>query len=913
MAGLTVLLARKGTAEGVLDVLQDLSAAGLIDPFLWVYEQDVSRSTVLATEVVGGRRVRTTLQTVLAARNFAQVRLGVLVPLIGAVEVPSAATHQQLSELLGSSAGGAAVTRVRFILARPGGPTVKSAVVEGWHNLLVAPEDSRGPGSGHVLLAHTEDQVVLGRHSAPALASALGMWADIEHSPFEATSPPPGPVLRVIRSFYRRFDATAAESELRRQVFDSSAALPLPRQRGMSVSYIDDSARAARQMAEALWTKHRAVLRGDRVVPDKVAAKSIGILEAIKMFFGFMLAAIRNAPSEWYAGLVRRTSSAVASAVHSTVYGSAESSYSVVFNGYKADGTPANMADMNAAAEQIADDLSEPGERHEHEARADLSELWKDYANGAMTLADGGERADGLPPIQVGSNRGVLRTVSDCVPSDRDTFVVPSSVAAIVGIDSVSANDVHAIVELLGRLRGAESDPRVGVEARAAMTELHSWATTYGRSYGSQVGKIMVDAIKRIVVEIREIMARDKARREAQDVSADIRNRQRKLALLMNIFAGVLLVVLVGLGVAIGFKVVAAVWGAGLMIGAVVVWMIVSMVTFMRGQRDLFQEMARRQSDSSQARADKLNLRVAVRDLNRLSGGYGQYLAWSKSVGTLLREPFGPESAKAAARPLIGFGLPLSTKVGSASPSANSVADAGLQVRRDLFSVGWLTPVWIELIRDAGSGLGALGQDIRENPKLLFSEEGQDSGSALDVWSSRLARGELTVTGSEALWQRVLSTLVTPESEVGRSLADHVETVADGVRQQVPIIEFLAGLDSDDQGVQYFDDELFSDTATAAGDARVTTNVRHAVKNGLGALSILTQLSDAIPEFQFRFCVEPSGQVGGGRAFDFADDANRAAPEADPFGIRYEEQRDSSDQSSARPPSEPPGSGTYVF
>ncbi|MFY2786887.1 hypothetical protein [Rhodococcus sp. MALMAid1271] len=913
MDNLTVLLVRKGTAEGVLDVLQDLSAAGLIDPFLWVYEHDVNRSAALATHVVGGRRLRTALQTVLAASSYAHIRLGVLVPLFGAADVPSAVTHQELSELLESSSGGAAVTRVRLILARRGGPRVRSAVVEGWHNLLIAPEDSRGPGSGHVLLPETDDQVVIGRHAAPAISSALGMWADIEHSPIDGASPPPGPVLRVVRSFYRRFDATTAENELRRQVFDSSAALPLPRQRGMSVSYIDDSPRAARQMAEALWTKHRAVLRGDRVVPGKVVAKSIGILQAIKMFFGFMIASLRNAPSEWYAGLVRRTSSAVASAVHSTVYGSAESSYAVVFNGYKADGTPANMADLNAAAEQISEVLAEPGERYEHEARADLSELWRDYANGAMTLADGGERADGLPPIQVGSNRGVLRTVSDCVPSERDTFVVPSSVAAIVGIESVSANDVHAIVELLQRLRGAESDPRVGVEARAAMTELHAWASTYGRSYGSQVGKIMVDSITRLVIEIREIMARDKARQDAQDMSGDVGRRQRKLALLMNIFAGVLVVVIVGLGVAVGFKVLAAVWGAGLMIGAVLAWVVVSMVTFMRGQRELFQEMARRQSDSAQAGADKLNLRTAMRDLNRLSAGYGQYLAWSKSIGTLLREPFGPESSAASSRPLIGFGLPLSTKVGWASPSANSVADAGLQVRRDLFSVGWLTPVWTELIRGAGARLGALGQDIRENPKLLFAEEGQDSGSALDIWSSRLARGELTVTGSDALWQRVLSTLVTPESEVGRSLVDHVETVADGMRQQVPILEFMAGLESGEQGVQYFDDELFSDTATAAGDARVTTNVRNSVKNGLGALAILTQLSDAIPEFQFRFCEAGSGEGSGGWAFDYSNETTTTTSEADPFGILREEPTGSPDPGPTHPTSEPPGSGTYVF
>ena len=371
MSDLTVILAHRGTADGVLDVLQDLSAVGLVEPFMWVLDQDAARSTVVATMVRGGRREQTTLQATLASQNFQRVRLGVVVPLVGAQPVATGA-QQVLSELLTSSSGGAVVTRVRVLIARPGGPRVASASVEGWHNVLVAPEDSRGPGSGHVLLTPSDDAVEIGRHAAPAIASALGMWADVDHAPLEGAAPPPGQVIRVIRSFYRRFDTTRAESTLRRQVFAADGGLPLPRQRGSSVSYIDDSALAARDMARALWTKHRAVLRGPRVTPPSVPTKPIGVLEAIKMFFGFIWAALRSAPSEWYAGVVRRTSSSMAHAVHSTVYGSDPSAYAVVFNGVTADGRQVELSEIGAASESLVDVLADHGERREHEARADL-------------------------------------------------------------------------------------------------------------------------------------------------------------------------------------------------------------------------------------------------------------------------------------------------------------------------------------------------------------------------------------------------------------------------------------------------------------------------------------------------------------------------------------------------------------
>ncbi len=105
----------------------------------------------------------------------------------------------------------------------------------------------------------------------------------------------------------------------------------------------------------------------------------------------------------------------------------------------------------------------------------------------------------------------------------------------------------------------------------------------------------MIDAVGRTVREVRELLARIKARADAVDMSAEIKARQRRLALLMKIFAGVLVVSLVVAGVLVGIGRLNFLWGASIAVGALLAWVIASVVTFMRGQRDLFREMAKRQ------------------------------------------------------------------------------------------------------------------------------------------------------------------------------------------------------------------------------------------------------------------------------------------------------------------------------
>lgn len=203
MSELTVFLAPTGVAEGVRDVLKDLSAVGMVRPFLWVDGADADLAPTAASWVENGREFDTTVQEVVSSQRIVVLRLCVFVPLTGTLPALEIAIERRVSELLASTSGGANVVRLRLLLGRPGSTPPSNAVLalDGWHNLLLAPEDARGPGMGHVALSATDNALEMGRHAAPVVAAVSGLWADVEHAPFDTKPVLPGNLVSLARSF----------------------------------------------------------------------------------------------------------------------------------------------------------------------------------------------------------------------------------------------------------------------------------------------------------------------------------------------------------------------------------------------------------------------------------------------------------------------------------------------------------------------------------------------------------------------------------------------------------------------------------------------------------------------------------------------------------------------------------------
>lgn len=909
MAALTVLVAPRGPASGVLDVLADLSAAGLVCPFLWVDPAGVDatagvRSEVGALEVRNGRQLGTTVQAVLSNNRFQRVRVCVLVPLVGEAASVSSAVEQQLAELVDSSSGAAALTRIRCAFIRPrSGVGTGVPARDGWHNIVLAPEDAHGPGFGHSLLAPSQDPVELGRHVAPVVAALAGLWTEVDHAPLDDEPVLPGETVRVVRSFYRRLDAASVEHELRSQLLNTDDGLPLPRLPGASVVYIEDVQLAGSGMSNALWTTHSAVLKGPRVRPETAPPTPLTVGMALRMFFGFIGAAIKNAPAQWYSAAVGKVGSTVASAVQGLVFGSAPSAYAVVTSGVNTHGAPVDWRELSAASEQISDLLLEPGEARTHQSRADLSAVWRDYASGALTLCDGGARSPNMPAVQIGPDRGVLRSGADCVPASTERFdEMPGHLAAAVGVPSVPATDVLGIYALEQRLQHCQRDPALALDAGRTAQALAAWKSRHQRSYAVQVGTVIGSYLYSTRQEVQTLLQELRAAASPAQLSEDAAARQRLLATLMKVFFGVYLATLATAGILFfnttwtpfsGRSLRFLLWTVGI---ATVLWALATVITFVQGQRELFAEMTRRREAMAAVDAAKSNLRQALKDLCRLGDAYGQYLSWSQALGALLQAPLGAPPVTPPHSVGIADGLPRGTRLGVAEPREQLVADAAGALRADLFTVGWLSGPWDSAVGAAGVRLGHQGQELRDNPSALLSKPGAGPRfSPLQAWADLLVREGTGVEIGGEVWARAYQRLQGPLAELTTQLLSAVRPV--GSPESADLATFMSGVDRPAESVQSFDDTVFSAQARMAGRAQVGRSVPTQSRSGLSTVAVLTQFTNGLPSYDLDLPVAGTVAQPPGRHAEVPE--GHVGSEG--FG-RLED-----------PPELPPESGTLVF
>lgn len=850
---LTVLVAPAQHTDELIGVLVDYSAAGLLGLFAWVNAGDADGPATAATMVRDGRCEPVVLQQILSADRYDRVRVTVLVPLhIPADQRVPLAAEQFVEQVARTTARGARVTLLRLLLtsgAATPSPPGASVVVEGWHNLLVAPEDSPGPGLGAVAWGDLAEPLDLAQRAAPVVAAVAGLWAGVAQTPFDTVEILPGQTVRAVRAFYRSLDTAEVETRLRAQLFDPAGRLPLPRGGQLPVLYVDDVAAATQTMARALWTKHRDMLRGPRLDVGDVAVQAISIWVALKMFFRFMGGALRNAPSAWLAAVKGSVSSVLASTVQGTVFGGRESAFAVVTSSQVADWQDVgrNADTLNAAIGGSAAGAQV--------AQQDLSPLWTDFVNGALTLADGGRRSKGLEPIQVGSGVGVLAHAADVVPSRADRFKsIPTSLAAVIGVSELEPADVLGVADLRQRLQHAYSDPAAGVEARGAATELDSWQRRASQSYAWHVGTILADFLHRARTEVAQLA--EQIQRSAGEISVDERMRARQQAI-STILATMtwatlgVLVVLAGVA-AVGV----ASWEYALITGAVLLglYVLVSLALFLFVQRDLFTLMNLRKSQQNQLQLMRANLCTALQDVSRLSTGYGQYLSWCRALGPVLRAPFGLAPTGCGVAPLIAGGLPRCTQIGVADPSADQAGDAAHAIQRRLYSLGWLTQPWHDLLSQAAARL-------REEPEMLYRMPGVRTSSGLDQWSAAVAAGHVQATGADALWGRV-EQMFAEDDGVGAALTATV--LVPGLGRHVAADQFAAGVvDHRPGGAAPFDGSAFTDAAVTAGRAAVAIDTAVVARSGLGYRAVVVQASDGLAPYDFILLETPVAALAG--------------------------------------------------
>ncbi|MCD2116721.1 MULTISPECIES: magnesium transporter [Rhodococcus] len=846
---LTVFVASPGPARGVRDVLRDLSAADLVGSFVWLEDSDVGGpgAQIPAAEIERGVDHAITLQDVLASRHYDLVRLCVLVP-SGADAVPvRLATETMLAELLSSNSGGARCVRMRVLLRRPADDqsSTATAALAGWHNLLVAPEDSRGPGMGHESLVSTTDPVDVGRQAGPVIAGITGLWTDVDHAPFDDEPVLPGNPLRVVRSFYRRLDTSHAEHRLHAELLEFDGQLPLPRDAGTAVLYVDDVPGATRQMAHAVWKKHGHLLTSARVTaPPKREQRAISLFDALKMTGRFLLAVLKNAPSVLFDRVVFRASTSIANAAQRALFGSSPAAFSVVVGGVDGDGNRVSWTAYEAASRQIGAALDEG--KGTSQPAPDLSALWRDYVRGALTLADASERSAGLPPVQVGAHRAVLRSAADIVPGPGDDFTdIPGVVSATSKTHIAEAADILGIEEFRTGLQALEHDPVIGLDARRTGAAVKAWAGRTRHSYAVAFGSMLTARLSADIAEASTLLTRMKSMETLRDPAEEAADVQKRM--FRRVHIATLISVLIGgvAGVLAWKEVISWWWGGPIIALCVLGWGVAVTFICQRSQQHLENMLAEREAATAAHDADRVNLRAALREIEVLTGAYRQYLSWSRALGAFLARPLGVPEHVLTIHRRVEWGLPRHSAIGSGNPDDGKIARVADQLRQDLFTVGWLTEPWDTVSGGAGAALGGSARDVEREPSLLATKVGAGSGSPLDDWSLMFYRGQVQSTGAAVIWQRAMGELTGPRTNLARDLLDVIEFRVDGNVRRAGVDEFLAGVGRPTEG-GFLDRTAFSDTATMRGASAVVGEIPTINRVGCGLVAVTTQYTEGI-------------------------------------------------------------------
>ena len=500
-SSLVILAAPSGLLAGVRDVLQDWSGVGLVSPFCWVENPSADGpGQAVSLDITDGRATPERLASLMATREMSRIRICVLVPEFERAPALDQQTERALAQLIRVNKGSTVAQEyLRLIITRPGcWPGESPLSAEAWHNVVISPEESQGPAMGHEQLGPTDDPFEVGPPAAAAICSLAGLWTGIDEGPLDGKPFLPAGYVRVARSFFRYLDADAVDTQMRDGVLAMSGGLPLPMVGTLRAVPVEDVALATGGMADQLWTKHAAVLLGPRDELPPVTRIKVSAGQLIKYFFAFLGSALRNAPQAFAQALFRQAASGLAAALQNRILGGANSAYLVVVKGVRADGMPADWQDLAPAATQLNELLSDPNNRMQHEATRSLGHVWRDYVAATLTLADAGTRSPQLPPVAIGTQRGVLPRAADCAPGPGSDFTdVPEGLRSVIGFRPLPAADVLGIDAARARLERAQADAAYGPDASRAYGALARWAAEHRPSFALQsaarLGRALMD------------------------------------------------------------------------------------------------------------------------------------------------------------------------------------------------------------------------------------------------------------------------------------------------------------------------------------------------------------------------------------------------------------------------------------
>ncbi|MEO3939262.1 hypothetical protein V3N99_21315 [Dermatophilaceae bacterium Soc4.6] len=827
-----VLVPPAGALQAVVGHLADWCAAGVLGEFVVTSSAPGTglAGTLGASWVIGPQgRTPVRLSSHLADRDPGRVRVVLLSSPLGGVPSVTAASALTLVSLL-REASSARIVQMNLILVR-GLANSAPLVLEGWHNVLVSPEHGRTPEAAREDLPDYSTPDDLARYATPTVAALAGLVLDIPSSPLDDLVAPPGNQVRTARSYLTTLDAGEVEELLRDGTVNLGGVFPAPYVGTAGSTHVESTSLATSDMAEKLWSRWGPKLLRPRSRPQEEPLREVKVLEALRMLFSFLAAALRGAPGAWWRRTVAVGKARVASRVSDLVFGNA-SAYRAIMPGQAyIRRAPADWQTQLHELGQLGSVLT--SQTTGHDVHIDLSSLWKDLAEGCFTLCDGLERDSLMPPLVIGEQIAVLTRASDCMGSGIEGFELPAGgVSVRLGEIALAPSDYLGAIGLHEQLGYLDHDEDLGPEVGSVARSLQAWMKARNQTFGFQVARRIGHDYGRCVEEIQEYLGilRDVGTHEDEAPAS-----QRSLAARLLVVLGITVASVVTVGVLVGMAIIGWLLATALAVVLVGGWLMASLIVFMSSQRELFQLLHRRRAAASRAELAQANLLDAVTDARNLGDCYRMYLTWARILGAFLADPLASGAHIRTARKAVADPLPLSVRFAHAVPDGLRVAKVGHVLKQGAFEAGWLTSAWESCLKQEVDDLGARGVSLGGDPQRLFHARVPDDSLVRAVADALDADGVAT-SGSSVLWASILGRVTRDD----RLLADLVGEVKVSGRR-IPLSTYRVAQEPSD--AQYLSGTPFSPTGRNKGLHKVAQSWERVTPRGLGWVQLMVQFS----------------------------------------------------------------------
>ena len=850
----------------LLAALTDLSGAGLIAPFHWVESAPDAGADAAGraadpalVSVRDGRVSASRYSRVVNRHALRTVRLLIVVP----VGHPDQDALSSQTELYFHGLGITSTARrecTRVLVPWSARPLAAELGRSGWNNVMLSPEATADPAYSPT--PWWEEPECIPGAAAVGLAVQAGLCGAVEDAPHDGRRTTSSTYIEVTRSFARMTDAHAAEDELRGRVMRMDGRFPRPTraETGVWIAPYPDPADRATTAARAWGRRHRSALRRPMApVPDE-EHEQIGFLQALTMFFSFMVRVIRGAPGDWLRGHLRSAKASIAATTGTIVFGR-DSPVRVVVGGGDAAGRTAGWHDLASAARRACAVMPEDFPRAGRPARRDFSALWQDLVFGARALVDG----SGCAELGLAAYEGYV-CERDIIAPPRDgegSFTVAETIGDIPAGTVIHAWDRLEIDRVGAALRRiAEADEPRSQAAAQYLARMGAWRGRGDLRFLPLVGALLADSFSRTRRDIAALAAQLEELID-QDPTARTERSQRRLAGILRGLLAALATVLAVCTLLGAIHVIS--WMTFAIVSGLVLlaWLTGSLITFVRRQREVFRLIAAARSRRTRLPVINANLRLAIEDLAAQGEAYAQFDRWASVLTSFLADPLGERgTGRTACEHAAELPAPIQRVVVEADDDA--LADTAADLRSMVFTVGWAGQAWEALQARVKDDLTPDQRSLLRSRQLeLFSEPGE-RGSALSNWAEGLAvKGVRSDAGTER-WARCIRLL----SGSGGPSLELMALTPDGRRRITDYREDLAARRGRNAALDVLGASALS------GQGGFTTDAGHwfsESRNGLSETLVLADSTEPLPETAFVYPAGP-GPADPGEAGDAGEE-----------------------------------------